>query len=686
MTDPKKSPNPLLTESTLKHRAVPFQDIRNEHYLPAVNKCIARAQKNIETIKASTAAPTFQNTVEALEFASEDLGTILSVFYSMTSAHTNDEMQKIAQEVGPMVSTFQSDVILDQALFKKVESVWSQRQKLQLNQEQVQLLENTYLQFTRNGANLPEEKRQRLREIDQRMSVLAPQFSQNLLKETNQFEMYLTNPEDLAGLPDSSREAAAHAAEERGKAGQWLITLQSPSVVAFLKYSEKRELREKLWRAFGRRGCDGEFSNREVVLETVKLRHERAQLLGFSTHAAYVLSRRMAETPERVLEFLNRLKEVSKSAAKKDLDETTAFAKSIGGPERLEPWDFAFYSEKLKNQKYAFSEEDLRPYFQLDKVIDGVFLHAKKLFNLSFTPTNEYPTYHADVKTYDVHDDTSGTFIGLFYADFFPRDSKRDGAWMTDFHGQGLYKGKEMRPHVSIVCNFTKPTKDKPSLLTFREVQTLFHEFGHSLHGLLSQCRYRSIAGTNVYWDFVELPSQILENWTLEKEALDLFAHHYQTGEKIPSELAQKIKASAKFQVGYMSLRQLNFAYLDMAWHNHPNPSQIDSLEKFEESATRDTSLFPKVSGISSSCAFSHIFAGGYSAGYYSYKWAEVLDADAFEFFKEKGLFNADVARSFKDNILSRGGSEHPMQLYKKFRGREPDPQALLRRDGLISQ
>lgn len=676
--------NPLLEESQLKNQAVPFDQIQTEHYLPAVQEAIARARANIEQIKNNQEPATFANTIEALEFASDDLSAVLGVFYPMTSAHTNDEMQKLAQEIGPVTSAFQSDILLDQKLFQRVQAVWDQRMNLDLAGEKKQLLENTYLQFTRNGANLPEDKRARLREIDQTLSQLTPRFSQNLLKDTHRFEMYLTKKEDLAGLPDSAIEAAAHAAEEKGKPGTWLFTLQGPSVVSFLKYSERRDLREKVWRAFAERGCQGEFSNADLVLNTVKLKNERARLLGYSTHAEYVLSRRMAETPDKVMNFLNRLKKICKSAAQKDLQETTEFAQSIGGPEKLEPWDFSFYSEKLKNKKFSFNEEELRPYFQLEKVVEGVFLHAEKLFQLQFRASSDYPVYHPDVKTYEVYDKTTNHFIGLFYTDFFPRESKRDGAWMTGFHEQGLYKGRLMRPHVSIVCNFTKPTKEKPSLLTFREVQTLFHEFGHSLHGLLSQCHYRSLSGTNVFWDFVELPSQIMENWTLEKEALDLFAHHYQTGEPIPAELAQKIKLAAKFQAGYGALRQLNFAYLDMAWHNHAHPEQITSVDEFEKAATADTSLFPKVSGINSSCAFSHIFAGGYSAGYYSYKWAEVLDADAFEFFKEKGLFNSDVARLFKENVLSKGGSEHPMQLYKKFRGREPDPDALLRRDGLI--
>jgi peptidyl-dipeptidase Dcp len=516
-----------------------------------------------------------------------------------------------------------------------------------------------------------------------KLSTLGPKFGENVLKATNAFELELTTEDDLVGLPESAKEACAAAAEAKGKQGTWLVTLQAPSMIPFLQYSEKRELREKIWKAYSSRAFKDEFSNENTIKEIVSLKYERANLLGFPTHAHYVLDKRMAGNPEKVNAFLQKLLKASKPAAERDLAEVQEFAKSIGGPDTLLPWDFAFYSEKIKEKKFEFSEEDLRPYFKLENVIAGVFEHASKLYGLKFTASTDYPVYHDDVMTYEVYDESSNDFIGLFYADFFPRDSKRGGAWMTTFYEQGLFQGEVMRPHVSIVCNFTKPTKDKPSLLTFMEVQTLFHEFGHSLHGLLSQCKYRSLAGTNVLWDFVELPSQILENWTLEKESLDLFAKHYETGELMPKELAQKIKDSSKFLAGYSSLRQLNFATVDMRWHTTV-PDKITSVDEFEAEATKETTLFDKVPGTNFSCAFSHIFAGGYSSGYYSYKWAEVLDADAFEMFKEKGLFDASVAKSFKENILMKGGTEHPMKLYKKFRGREPDPDALLRRDGLI--
>lgn len=683
MTQTNASQNPLLVESTLKNRAIPYPDIQPEHFLPALQAGIEKARKLIEDIKANPEEPNFQNTIDALEHTTEDMGIAASVFYNMMSAHTNEKLQKLAQEIGPMMSAFSSELSHDEHLYARVQRVWDNRDHEGLNPEQMQLLENTYMSFVRNGASLTEEKRNRVKEIDERKSQLSPKFSENVLKVTNAFEMYIDNESDLEGLPESAVDAAAHAAEEKGKKGQWLFTLHAPSLMPFLQYSAKRELREKLWTAFNSRCCDGENSNADIILELVKLRHERAQLLGFQNHAEYTLDRRMAESPEKVNAFLDRLLQASKTAALKDLTEVRNFASETDGLDHIEPWDVAYYSQKLKQKKFEFSDEDLRPYFQLEKVIDGAFLHASKLYGLEFRPTQEYPLYHEDVKVFEVYAKDSGKFIGLLYTDFFPRESKRGGAWMTHTYEQGMFKGEEMRPHVSIVCNFTKPTKDKPSLLTFMEVRTLFHEFGHSLHCLMSQVHYRSLAGTHVFWDFVELPSQVMENWIYEKEGLDLFAEHYETGEKIPEELTRKIKDSAHFQAGMMSLRQLNFATLDMQWHT-TDPTGISSVDEFEKQATKETSLFPKRDGMNSSSAFSHIFAGGYSAGYYSYKWAEVLDADAFEYFKEKGLFNEDVAKAFKTNVLEKGGSEHPMKLYKQFRGREPDPDALLRRDGLI--
>lgn len=676
--------NPLMTLSTLKNRALPFPEIETSHFLPALKEGMTRARKNIQAIKDNQEPPSFENTVEALEKASDDVDLVASVFFNLLSSHTNDEMQKLAQEIGPKLSEFSSDIILDETLFEKVKKVYDQKDSLKLNQEQSQLLEKSYRDFARNGALLSEEDKKTLRDIDQKLSVLSPQFAENVLKATNAFELVITDKEKLKGLPDSAVEAAAHAAQEKGHKDAWLFTLHAPSYMPFMKYADHRETREQLWTAYNSRCYGDKFDNRDVVQQIVSLRAKRAQLLGFKTHADFVLRERMAESPDKVHSFLDKLIKASRPAAEKDVKQVQEFADSLGGPNPLMPWDFGYYSEKLKQQLFEWNEEELRPYFKLENVIDGAFEHARRLYGLNFKASSDYPVYHKDVKVYEVYDEDNNDFVGLFYADFFPRETKKGGAWMTTFYDQGWFKGEIMRPHASIVCNFTMPTPSKPSLLTFGEVQTLFHEFGHALHGLLSKCQYRSLSGTSVYWDFVELPSQVMENWTLEKEGLDLFAKHFETNDPIPEELTQKIKNSSQFLAGYTSLRQLNFSLLDMAWHDLENPDSISDVGEYETKVTERTNVLPRVPGTFISCAFSHLFSGGYSAGYYSYKWAEVLDADAFEFFKEKGLFNKDVATSFKENILSRGGTEHPMELYKRFRGREPDPDALLRRDGLI--
>jgi peptidyl-dipeptidase Dcp len=488
----------------------------------------------------------------------------------------------------------------------------------------------------------------------------------------------------LVGLPEGVIEAAAQEAERKGHKGKWLFNLQAPSFLPFMQYAQNRELRKKLWLAYNSRAFQDQFDNREVVKKITRLRHDRAQLLGFKSHADFILSERMAQTPLQVMKFLNELLIPSKKAAEKDIAELRAFKKSIDGNDEVMPWDFAFYSEKLKEKKYKFNDEELRPYFKLETVVEGVFEHARRLYGITFKEVLDVPKYHPDVRTFEVREERTQNYVGLLYTDFFPRETKKGGAWMTVYREQGYYKGQVRRPHVSIVCNFTKPTASKPSLLTYDEVQTLFHEFGHALHGLLSQVTYRSLAGTNVYWDFVELPSQIMENWVKEKESLDIFARHYQTKQPIPAELVEKIKKSFQFQAGYYSMRQLQFGFLDMAWHQQ-DPAAIDDVDAFENKMTDMTRVLPKIPGTNVSCSFSHIFAGGYSAGYYSYKWAEVLDADAFEYFKEVGLFDKHVAEKFKSHILSRGGTEHPMELYKKFRGREPDPKALLRREGLLN-
>lgn len=675
--------NPLLQPFKNKDQAVPFDLIKVEHYVPAVEEAIKMAKENVAKIKANPATPDFENTIVALEAASIHADQISTIYSNLEVANADEALQALAKDIYPMLTALSSDISLDAEIFARVKNVYDKRESLNLNLEQTRLLEKTYLSFTRNGALLNAADKEVLRQIDQELSVLGPKFSENVLKATNSFEMLLDKKEDVDGLPEGTLEGAAALAKSKGHDGKWMFNLQIPSYLPFMTYAKNRALREKMWRAFSSKAFKGEFDNQANVLKIVELRDKRAKVLKFTTHADFVLAERMAKNPKTVMDFLNKLLAASKNAGMKDVQELTEFAGKLDGLKDIKPWDVAYYSEKLKEERYAFNEEDLRPYFKLENVVEGVFAHAKKLYGLTFKENKDIPVYHPEVKAYEIYEDASGKYMGLFYTDYFPRETKKGGAWMTQFRSQGLIDGEMKRPHVSIVCNFTQPTPTKPSLLTYDEVRTLFHEFGHALHGMLSECTYPSLSGTNVYWDFVELPSQIMENWVGEKEGLDIFARHYETNEPMPAELIEKLKRSQKFQAGYMSCRQLQFGLMDMAWHS-TDPGTIKDVDAFEELATAETRLFPKVDGANSSCSFGHIFAGGYSAGYYSYKWAEVLDADAFEYFKEKGLFNQEVAKKFKDNVLSRGGTEHPMDLYKKFRGREPDPNALLRRDGLI--
>jgi peptidyl-dipeptidase Dcp len=675
--------NPLLQSSfNTPFEASPFDKTKPEHFIPALKQRISEAKQEIEKIKA-VATPTFTNVIEALERADHEVGTVAGIFFNLHSAETSDELQKVAKKFSPMLTEFGNDITLDEVLFSKVKAVYENRSNEKLDGEQLRLLDKTYKSFARNGALLSEDKKNQLREIDKKLSGLSLAFGDNVLADTNEFKLTLTDEAELAGLPDSAKEAAAFAAKEAGLEGQWLFTLNFPSYIPFMTYSSVRELREKMYRAYASRGAhEGQRDNRPFIKEIVELRFERAKLLGYKTHAEYVLEERMAERPETVHHFLTDLYEAARPAGEKELAELREFATKIDGLSDLKPWDMSYYSEKLKQQKYSFDEELLKPYFKLENVIEGIFTIAKKLHGLSFKPRTDIPVYHKDVHTYEVLD-AEGNHVSLFYADFFPRSTKRGGAWMTSFRDQSIENGVNKRPHVAIVCNFTKPTDTKPSLLTFDEVLTFLHEFGHALHGILANSRYQSLSGTNVYWDFVELPSQIMENWAYEKEFLDLFARHYQTGEAIPAEYIQKIRDAATFQEGRATLRQVCFALVDMKWHDSL-PSSLPTLEEIEREAIVKTTFAEPVEGTSISSAFSHIFQGGYSAGYYSYKWAEVLDADAFELFKEKGIFDPETAKSFRENILSKGGSEHPMELFKKFRGREPDPKALLRRAGLI--
>jgi Zn-dependent oligopeptidase len=664
-----------------KYNTAPFSQIKNEDYLPAFQEGIALAKAEIDAIVNNPEKPTFENTIEALAFSGNTLDRISSIFFNLNSAETSDEMQKIAQEVSPLLSEFGNDVRLNAALFAKVKAVYEQKETLNLNPEQTTLLDKKYKSFSRNGANLSDDKKTILREIDKELSKLSLQFGENVLAETQAFQMHLTDEKDLAGLPEGTIEAARSLAKSLEKEG-WIFTLDHPSYLPFVTYADNRELRKKMAIAFGARAFqNNEFDNQEIVLKIAKLRFDRAQLLGYATHAHFVLEERMAENPEKVKTFSNDLLAKAKPAAQKEFAELTAFAKKLDGIEQLEKWDGAYYSEKLKQQLFNLEDETLKPYFQLEKVLDGAFAVAQKLYGITFEEIFDIDKYHDEVKTYEVKDEEN-QLVAVFYVDFFPRKGKRNGAWMTSFKSQYIKDGVNERPHISNVCNFTKPTETKPSLLTFNEVTTLFHEFGHGLHGMLANTNYPSLSGTSVYWDFVELPSQIMENWCYEPEALALFAYHYQTGEMIPMELVHKIKESASFQEGMATMRQLSFGLLDMGWHGQ-DPTNIKDIKTFETEQFSATQLYPEVKENAMSTAFSHIFQGGYSSGYYSYKWAEVLDADAFAYFQEKGIFDKEVAAKFKENVLSKGGTEHPMILYKRFRGQEPKPDALLKRAGL---
>ncbi len=677
------SHNILVKPFNTEYNSAPFSKINNEDFLPAIKEAIKKANEEIHTIVNNPESPTFKNTIEALDFSGEQLDRISSIFFNLNSAETNEDIQKIAQEVSPILSEFSNDITLNEDLFKRVKAVYDSKNSLDLTTEQQTLLDKRYKGFSRNGANLPEDKKQKLRDIDKTLSQLKLKFGENVLAETNKYEMLITNEEDLSGLPGGAKEAALQLAESKGKTG-WLFTLDYPSYIPFMTYADSRALRKELALAAGAKSFKGDaLDNQEHVLQIVKLRQERANLLGYNTHAHFVLEERMAKSPEKVKDFLNDLLEKAKPAAEREFKNLENFAKDLDAIDRLEKWDAAYYSEKLKQNLFNLDDELLKPYFKLENVIQGVFSVANKLFDLNFEEIHTIDKYHDDVLTYKVTDNT-GALISIFYADFFPRAGKRNGAWMTSYKPQSIKDGINERPHVSIVCNFTKPTKTKPSLLTFNEVTTLFHEFGHALHGMLANTTYPGLSGTSVFWDFVELPSQVLENWCYEKEALELFATHYETGAVIPMDLIEKIKASATFHEGMQTLRQLSFGLLDMRWHAIESPQKIISVKAHELEAFKNTKLYPDVEENCMSTAFSHIFQGGYSSGYYSYKWAEVLDADAFEYFKETGIFNKTTATKFKDHVLSQGGTEDPMTLYKRFRGQEPKPEALLKRAGLI--
>ncbi len=670
--------NVLLDESPLDYQAFPFDKLDAKDFMPCLKESIKLAKQRLEEIKKEQ-NPTFQNIIEKLEYIDSELNQVSSVFYNLHHAEKTDEIQKIAEEFSAIITAYGNDVALDPALFAQVKNVWGNRGDL--SGEELMLLEKTYKGFVREGANLDDSQKEKLRAIDTELADKKIKFSDNLLKATNQFQMNITDQSKLAGLPESALEAASEEAKERNLEG-WVFTLHYPSFMPFMTYSENRELRQKMYMAFATRAYKGEFDNRDLAKRIAVLSYERAQLLGYKDHAHYVLEERMAKEPTKVTSFMHDLLEKASPAAKEEMSDLQKWVDSKNGPSPLQAWDYAHWSEKLKMEKFKIDDEMLRPYFKLENVIDGVFDVAERLYGIHFKTRTDLPGYHKDVKVYEVLD-SDKTFIGLFYADFFPRPTKSGGAWANSIRSQWIEKNKDIRPHASIVCNFTKPTATKPSLLTLDEVLTLFHEFGHALHILLSKVKYRSLSCTSVYWDFVELPSQIFENWVYEKECLELFAKHYETGEVIPDELIKNVKDAASFHEGRNTLRQLAFGLLDMGWFSG-DPSQITDIEEFEEKMMAATVTTPKVAGTCSSTAFSHIFDGGYSSGYYSYKWAEVLDADAFAFFKENGIFNKDIANKFRRNVLEKGGSAHPMELYKNFRGKEPSVEPLLKRAGLL--
>jgi len=694
-TDPEKKPaqevakadagdNPFFGTYETPFGVPPFDKIKDAHYLPAFKKGIEEQKKEIAAIIANKEAPTFENTIEALEATGGLLDKVMAVFGAMRSANTNETIQKVATEISPMLSKHGDDIMLNADLFKRIKAVWEQKDKLKLNEEQHMLLKKNYQAFARGGANLAPEKQAEFRKINEELSLLSLKFSDNILNETNKFEMVLDKKEDLEGLPESVINAAAITAKERNHEGKWVFTLHKPSLIPFLQYSAKRELREKMLKGYINRGDNNdELDNKEIIKKIVTLRAKRAELLGFKNHASFVLDVNMAKTPEKVYELLNKLWKPALEVAKKEAKDLQALIDKEGGTFKLEAWDWWYYTEKLKKAKYDLDDNLIRPYFKLENVIDGAFKVSEKLFNIKFVPRTDIPTYHKDVKVFEVQN-LDGSHVGIIYTDYFPRASKRGGAWMGNLREQSMKDGKNIAPVVTNNGNFTKPTADKPSLLSFEEVSTLFHEFGHALHGLLTKCQYESTSGTNVALDFVELPSQIMENWAAEPEVLKLYAKHFETGEVIPQELLDKMKKAGRFNMGFITVEYMAACFLDMDWHmvTEKDPAKID-VNKFETESLNKIGLIPEIVVRYRSTYFNHIFSSMYSAGYYSYIWAQVLDADAFAAFKETSLFDAETAEAFKTNVLEKGGSVEPMELYKRFRGKEPGIEPLLERKGL---
>ena len=673
--------NPLLKESSAPFGAPEFDKIKNEHYLPAFEAGIAEAKAEIDAIVANQEEPTFENTIEAMEVSGQTLNNVAGIFFNLMEADTNDEMQQIAEKVSPLLTEYSMYVSLNPELFQRVKAVYEKKDELGLAPDQMKLLEDNYKSFVRGGANLSDEDKALYSKWSEELSLITLQFSKNVLAATNAYVLNITDSTQLGGLPEFVKTMAAETAAEKGLEG-WAFTLDAPSYSPFLKYSTERELRKEIWTAYNTRAIGGENDNTEIVKKIVDLRIKIANILGYETYADYALEERMAKNKVTVNEFIKNLLEPSMEFAKKDVADVYAFAKKNGFEDsQLQSWDFSYWSEKYQQAEYSLSAEELKPYFQLESCIDAVLGLATRLYGITFKELDNVPVYHPDVKVYEVND-ADGRHLALFYADFFPRASKRGGAWMTEFRGQSIRNGVEYRPFISTVMNFTKPTADAPALITHDELVTFLHEFGHALHGIFAEGRYGSLTGTNVSRDFVELPSQIMENWAFEPEYLNSFAKHYQTGEPIPAELIEKVVAAKNYLAGYAQVRQLHFGYLDMAWHSLTE-LPAESAVEFEQKVLAPYAVMPAVEGVAFSTSFSHIFSGGYSAGYYSYKWAEVLEADAFSLFKEKGIFNTEVSNSFRKNILSMGGTEDEAVIYRNFRGHDPEPQALMEKLGL---
>ena len=687
--------NPLLTDSTLPYGAPQFDKIKTEHYLPAFEQAITEAKAEIDAIVNDPDAPTFENTIAALDEAGGRLNDAAGIFYNLMEADTNDQMQGIAEKVSPMMTEYSMYVSLNEPLFARVKAVHESAEGLE--PDQARLLEKTWKSFVRSGANLGAEDKETYSKLSEQLSLLTLQYGKNVLAATNAFTLNLTEEADLEGLPDFVREAAVETAKSKEMEG-WAFDLSAPSYGAFMKYSTRRDLRQKMWMAYNTRATEGENSNIELCRQIAESRLKIANILGYETYADYALEERMAKNPQTVNEFIQKLLEPSLPAAKAEVKELYEYARANGFEDsEIQPWDFGFWSEKLKDARYSINDEQLKPYFRLESCIDAAFGLAGKLYGLTFEERKDIPVYHPDVKVYDVKD-ADGVHKALFYADFFPRASKRGGAWMTEFRGQSIVNGVEKRPFISLVTNFTKPTAGKPALLTHDELTTLLHEFGHSLHGILAEGRYSSLTGTNVSRDFVELPSQIMENWAFEPEFLDTFARHFETGEALPDTLINKIVEAKNYKAAYAQVRQLQFGILDMAWHTLKGGSESGHFDRlsdlktmqelgtiaFEKAALKSSNVIPSIPEACISTSFSHIFSGGYSAGYYSYKWSEVLEADAFSLFKEKGIFSTEVSHSFRDNILSKGCSEDEDVLYRRFRGHDPEPEALLEKLGIV--